>query len=216
MKKKSKILIATSAMALLAAGGIAIGTTTALFTRQTTSNVHINSGSLDVGFYLKQMIVDVLDPATGAIIEDKEIDLAHTEPYSQHWRPAKNAIDLGPQGYQGNFTFDNFMPSMKGKLVFVVENNSAIAIDIIMNGTKAGTWGEFNPQKTPGTAMEEADLAVLLTTTPWSTLTTVNKGASVEGTLEFTFDKDAGNEYQGCAFTIDSIITATQVSAHNS
>ena len=72
MKKKSKVLIATSVMAILAIGGVTVGTTTALFKTKTASNVHINAGSLDVGFYLRSMEVDVCDTQTGEIIENKE------------------------------------------------------------------------------------------------------------------------------------------------
>lgn len=203
MEKKTKILIATSVMAAFAVAGIAVGTTTALFTKDTNHNVHITSGSLDVGFYLKSMVIDTLDTETGAIIIDQPVDLSTTAPYKDYY-VANKGVDL--VAYQGSFAISNFMPSMRCKLSFLVENNSDIAINIKLDGTKSGKFADE-------TEMTPTQLEVLKETCPWTSETEILKNQSAEGDLLIELDKDAGNEYQGSSFDVNASITATQVVA---
>lgn len=203
MEKKTKILIATSVMAAFAVAGVAVGTTTALFTKDTNHNVHITSGSLDVGFYLKAMVIDVLDTETGAIIVDQPVDLSTTAPYSTYYVQGKG-VDL--VSYQGNFSISNFMPSMRCKLSFLVENKSDIAINIKLDGTKSGKFANQ-------TEMTATQLEVLKETLPWTSETEILKGQSAEGDLLVELDKEAGNEYQESSFDVNASITATQVVA---
>ncbi|MCQ2802612.1 MAG: hypothetical protein MJ225_02975 [Bacilli bacterium] len=216
MKKKSKILIATSVMAILAIGGVAVGTTTALFKTETKSNVHVNTGNLNVGFYLTKEVVDEID-STGMIVP-KEADLTTKYGYYKSFdykvgdeEKTGNGVDLGKDGYQGNFVFDNFVPTMEGKLTFMVVNNSTVAIDVDMGKTISGYYSsgpqipddKVNGNFTASVEWSKAEKTVLI-------------GQAIEATLTFKFlglEADQ-NEYQNCLFIINSILTATQVVAH--
>lgn len=207
MEKKNKVLIATSVLAILAVGGISVGVTTALFSQKTKSKVHINAGSLDVGFFMTKMEYDIINDEgiveTKTIIEDDLKTKYGAEVYSETYK----GVDLSL--YEGDFTIEKLYPTMGGKLSFLVVDLSDIAINVTMDGTKTGQM--YVKETATYRDMTEQELAMLEVTTPWLTETLVKKGASITGDVTFTLSGDAGDTFQLCKYSINTIINATQV-----
>ena len=113
---------------------------------------------------------------------------------------------------------------MKGIATFKIVNNSDIAINANLKHSLTGT---FAPETEGGerAAMDEEEILQLDTDFSWLDTTTseviadevvtITKGNSQEAQLTFEFlstDEDGSNDnkYQGCNFTIDTLLTATQ------
>ena len=223
MEKKNKLLIVTSCLALLAAGGVAVGVTSALFTQKGTAQVHINSGDLKVGFYLSSLIFDQLDPKTGEIQTEQVVDLKTTTPYSSCWDETNGGVDLAK--FAGNVVeVEKFYPTMKGSAIFKVVNGSDIAVNTKIEKTQTGKFAPVAPD-TEGVAMTDEEVKQLDTKFTWLDSSSqpieedtvkITKGQSANALLTFEFlskDTDGSNDnkYQGCSFTIDTLLTATQV-----
>lgn len=204
MEKKSKILIASSIMAAVAVAGVAIGTTTALFTKKVEENVHIQAGELKVGFYLKQLFRDEFKE--DGTFEETEVDI---ETLYGHYTEGKG-VNLAE--YQGGFSLDKFYPTMRARFVFLVDNaEDDIAINLKMETTKKGKFAN-DTDMTDGTGGTEDQTAALVEKEkPWETDTFVAKGASSEGTYVIELDKElADDDYQKCSFDINVLLKATQ------
>lgn len=223
MEKKSKMIIASSVLALIAAGGVTVGVTAALFTQSGTAKVHINAGSLNVGFYLTSLEYDEVNPETGMI------DIVHTvnlkTEYSSAWDEAAQGVDLAKLSTTVIELY-NFYPTMEGVATFKVVNGSDIAINSKVSLSKSGT---FAPEEDGGERIPmegEEELGQLKTEFKWlntegtdvidDETVTILKGGDRSAVLTFEFlskdtDGSHDNKYQGCDFTIDTLLTATQV-----
>ena len=197
MQKKSKMLIASSIMAAVAVAGVAVGTTTALFTKKVEENVHIEAGQLKIGFYLKQLFRD--DFKDDGTFEETEVDI---ESKYGHYVEGKG-VDLAE--YQGGFELDRFYPTMRARFVFLVDNaEDDIAINLKMETSKTGKFAD-------DTDMGDRVAALVEKEKPWETDTFVAKGASSERAYVIELDKElADDDFQGCEFDINVLLKATQ------
>lgn len=215
MKTRNKLAIVVGIFAILAAGGIAVGTTTALFSDQTTTNVHITAGKLDIGFYATEVKATTLDDEgyiTDLIARDLEATYGAANCVTVG---GKKVVDL--KKYTGSFEFNDVFPGSKGKVSYLVVNNSAIAIKA---SCIQSITAKFKDQ-TPMTDLEITKFGIVNTWTNVDADPTkldevlVKKGESFSFTVSFDFDTSAGNNYQESTVTIDESITATQVTTKN-
>lgn len=197
MQKKSKMLIASSIMAAVAVAGVAVGTTTALFTKKVEENVHIQAGELKIGFYLKQLFRD--DFKDDGTFEETEVDI---KTLYGHYTEGKG-VNLAD--YQGGFNLEKFYPTMRARFVFLVDNaEDDIAINLKMETSKTGKFAD-------DTDMGDRVAALVEKEKPWETDTFVAKGASSERTYVIELDKElADDDFQGCEFDINVLLKATQ------
>ena len=137
MEKKSKMLIASSIITLLAAGGISVGVTAALFTQTGAAKIHIEAGSLDVGFYLTSLKYDQLDPSTGLILDEQNVDLKAQ--YESAWDETEQAVDLAKLSTT-TIVVSGFYPTMTGIATFKVVNKADIAINSKLSYSVSGTF----------------------------------------------------------------------------
>lgn len=198
MEKKSKVIIAASLLAVVAAGGIAVGTTTALFTRQASSHIHIQAGTLDVGFYVNKITVDRLNGQGGV---DKDVEIPLKETYGSTYYVDNKGIDLVK--FEGNqFSVENAFPSMEAKVTYLIENNSEIAIKVTSVDTPSGKFAD-------NTDIE--DFSVFHIVNDMVQGSVIKPGESLTYNLSLKFDEDCGEEYESCTLDINSVLTATQV-----
>jgi len=121
------------------------------------------------------------------------------------------------------FSMTNWMPGQKQEVVFDVVNSSTVPVTL--SGVVNGTWGTLGDHFMKVTRAEYWDGSgwTALAADEHGTFTyadlaspTVLKevpanGGVVTMMMEATFDKDAGNEYQGETYTAEIQVTATQV-----
>ena len=210
MEKKNKIVIAASLLAVVAVGGVAVGTTTALFTREAKSNIHVVAGKLDVGFYVNKIVVDRLK-SDGTI--DKNVEMPLNTLYSEYY-VADKGVDLVK--YEGNsFEVDNAFPSMEATVTYLIENNSNIAVNVSVVDVAKGTFAD-STEDTPHTMDDATCKTTFHIENSWTDGTMIKAHDKATYTLKVVFDEELGNDYELFDLVIDSQITATQVSADHS
>lgn len=209
MEKKNKIIVAASLLAVVAVGGVAVGTTTALFTREAKSNIHVVAGKLDVGFYVNKIVVDRLN-SQGTIDEDVEMPL--NQLYANYYVEDKG-VDLVK--YDGNsFEVDNAFPSMEATVTYLIENNSDIAVNVSAFDVAAGIFAD-STEETPHLMDDATCKSTFHITNSWTNGTMIKAHDKATYTLSVVFDRELGNAYELFDLKLDSQIVATQVSAHN-
>ena len=207
MKRRNKIIIAASLVAAIGVAGVTIGTTTALFSRTQNANVHINAGSLNVGFYLTELKYDTV--VDGEIVE-KTVDLQNTEPYKSAFEDGKGA-DLGKLT-NPIATIEKIFPTMGGQYTFMVYNSSDIAVDANIVTTKDCFWSD-------GSQMGSPENEKFVVTSTWTESKKISPSAYETGTISFVLDESAGSEnpsYESTSYHIDSVLTATQITKQTS
>lgn len=117
-----KLGIIGAAVAAVAFGGLAVGTTYAIFTANKSKNVHIQTGSLDAKLYLTSLVRDEVD-SQGLWVVDKEVDITDWEGYEEG-----KGVDLSV--YSG-YVFDGILliPGMTGTATFRLYNTGNIAFN---------------------------------------------------------------------------------------
>ncbi len=136
MKKSTTAKFIASAAALVAAGGIAIGTAYALFTSERGVSTHlVISGNLKAELYLKELKQDVLDER--GLITSQTVDLSTLKD-----RKGESLVPVAGKGVSltdyGGKVFDGvrLVPTMEGSATFLLENTGDVAFDFTIETTK--------------------------------------------------------------------------------
>lgn len=206
MKKSTTVKFAASAAALVAAGGIAIGTAYALFTSERGVSTHlVISGNLKAELYLKELKQDVLDE--DGLIRSQTVDLSTLK--------GKNGESLAPVAGKGvsltdydGKVFDGvkLVPTMEGSATFLLENTGDVAFDFTIETTKTAYDSE-------GKADSKA---AILSQIEWAVeepeSKQVLKGSSKEIKVSYTFkDLESNNLAQEQTMDLDVVFKLASV-----
>ena len=223
MTNKKKFVVATSLLAVAAAAGVAIGTTTALFKDEVETSIHINAGKLNVGFYLEEIKYDEVQ---GSDFVTSTVDLEGVQAYSgyldevQIGETTSKMLNLKKYNVDPAVNFENIYPTMGGSMKFVIVNKSSIAVEVESSISLGGTiyCNEDGELLEESREMTETELGLyhVEDTLPDETLPTIQPDGYLEFTISFTLDHDAGNEFQGSKLTVDPKITVTQIAKSSS
>lgn len=187
MKKSTTAKFIASAAALVAAGGIAIGTAYALFTSERGVSTHlVISGNLKAELYLKELKQDVLDER--GLITSRTVDLSTLKD-----RKGESLVPVAGKGVSltdyGGKVFDGvrLVPTMEGSATFLLENTGDVAFDFTIETTKAAYDSEGRAD----------GKAAVLSQIEWAVeepeSKQVLKGSSKEITVSYAFKDLEGN-----------------------
>jgi len=211
--RNRKRLVFVCILAIISVAGISIGFTTALFKDDVTTNVHITSGKLDIGYYATKITETKLDDDGYLVDEERDLDSTYNDYIATVNDNA--AVDL--KLYSDSFAFDLIYPGYTGSVEYLVVNKSRVVVSLDYKDT-------FAYKLSTGEVMSDAQKAMFIVTTTWEKDTTDDtKYAAIElkpnesfaFKVSFEFDEDAGDDLQESTFKIDNHITATQLNKRN-
>lgn len=201
MSKKTKVIIATSVLSIAAIAGISIGATSVLFSKDATSNIHITSGSLDVGFYLTDLMYDTIKD--GALVVNT-VNLTEYTGYEEY-KSGKSGVNL--KKYTDSFNVDKLFPSFKGEATFVVLNDSDMPVKLKFENK----INKDKCLKSDGvTKFTETELEMFKLSNDYLTEETISGKSEKTIVVTIGLDYDAGNDYMSSTFDFDVHVTATQ------
>lgn len=206
MKKSTTAKFVASAAALVAAGGVALGTAYALFTSERGVSTHlVISGNLKAELYLKELKQDVLDG--DGLIRGQTVDLSTLRD-----REGESLVPVAGKGVSltnyGGKIFDGvkLVPTMEGSATFLLENTGDVAFDFTIDTTKTA----YDPEgKADGKAaiLSQIDWAVQ---GPESKQ--VTKGSSKEIKVSYRFkDLESNNDAQEQTMDLDVVFKLKSV-----
>ena len=148
-------------------------------------------------------------------------------PATSHADFTAGTININLQQHEGYnsvpFNMENWMPGQKQMVVFDVRNTSTVPVTLsgIVNGTWSNNLGDHYVHVTKADYWNGSDW-MPLNADEHGTFTYADFGTSilkevpanggiVTLRMEASFDKEAGNEYQGKTYTATIQVTGTQV-----
>lgn len=194
-----------SVCCLLVFGGAAIGTTVALFTSKKEVNAHLKiGGPLKASLYLTDLTQDVLGE-DGMIAERKDDLTAYrTSKGEDAYDKDHKGVDLSV--YDKNLAFfDGIVPTMTGKMEFLLVNTGDIAFSYSIDHTLS-CFGR------DGDLVDDEKILDQISYKVDSSKTLLKAGEEDKITLTYKFlDKEENNSAMEMSFSLDFSVNVVQV-----
>jgi predicted ribosomally synthesized peptide with SipW-like signal peptide len=200
MKTSTKLISCVALLAIF--GGLAIGSTAALFTSQRTISNHLVTGSLKANLYLTSLVEDETDDK-GQIVSVTK-DLSTYTGYE-----ADNGVNLVTNTDEV-FKAEKIVPTMTGKGTFTLVNAGSIAFTYAVNTTnvKYYTYQDGTYTEDPNAALKDQ----LEFKVEGVESGTVLKGEKATFTVSYLFkDVENNNDAMDEKVSFDIQVVATQV-----
>ena len=201
MKKKKEVrrIVVLSALAALGFGSVAVGSTYALFTSESKTNVTVASGKVDVESTITDLVTYSGTDLTGNSSTD-QLDKTSASGTFTNGGTAKINDD-------GDLELADVTPGDKVTFKIKVKNNSTVAIKYRTLIKEASDGGLFS-----GLTFK---IGGFTTTgrTKWAKLEAGSKSEVDELECEVSLPSDAGNQYQDKSATISFTVEAVQGNA---
>ena len=196
------LIIARSAA--VAALGVAVGGTYALFSRQADTTVHVKVGNLNFKFERTQLLSHELDNATGYLVDQTDTTVMDL---TASGAKAMDVSNAAPGAYYtGTFALTN-----TGSTAFSVSValNNAAATDA-EGAALAATNSIWSNTSVTIHADGQDDKTMKLNNLSSATLPNVTKGATLNFTVKVALDTAVDNDAQNANLSFAVVLTATQ------
>ena len=202
-KKTKRGIILTSLASIAFAGSLLAGSTYALFTSESTTNIAVSSGTVDVSATISGL--ETFSGEANSLTGDPTVDAEHIKSYKDLEINNGKFLNGGTAeiNADGDLELENVTPGDKVTFNITIKNNSTVAVKYhtIIKEEKVDEGGLFKGLKFKIGNSSNTEI------TDWDNLAA--KSDDIVLPCEVSLPTDAGDEYQGknakISFTVEAV-----------